>query len=130
MIRVSPWSVEEGGRRFKLRPLTVRERIALGEDLAEMKAAEAVRDARAFGASPSFAIEAASQAREEARKSSALILACFGLSGAAMVLAKACDDAEELMAAVDPTVASTHAIACLGVDVEKYESEVRSRNPQ
>lgn len=130
MIRVAPWEVEEAGKKYTLRPLTVRERIALGEDLAEIRARAAISDAKAFGSSPSFAIQAANEAREDARKASTLIVGCFTMTGAAMVLAKSCSDAEGLMASIEPTRASNLALACLGVDVERYEAEARSANPR
>jgi hypothetical protein len=129
MIRVAPWVVNAGDRSFTLRPLTVRERIALSEQLAEEKASEVLRDAKAIEMSHKDAMRAAQEAREEARRSSSLVMHCFNLSGAAMVLAACCDDAEAFLAAVEISDASMHAIAALGVDVDRYREAAAAANP-
>ena len=129
MIRVAPWVVNAGDRSFTLRPLTVRERIALSEQLAEEKASEVLRDAKAIEMSHKDAMRAAQEAREEARRSSSLVMHCFNLSGAAMVLAACCDDAEAFLAAVEISDASMHAIAALGVDVDRYKEAAAAANP-
>ena len=129
MIRVAPWVVNAGDRSFTLRPLTVRERIALSEQLAEEKASEVLRDAKAIEMSHKDAMRAAQEAREEARRSSSLVMHCFNLSGAAMVLAACCDDAEAFLAAVEISDASMHAIAALGVDVDRYWEAAAAANP-
>jgi len=130
LIRVAPWDVDIGGRKFSIRPLTVRERIALSEQLTEEKAAEAIRDARALGIPHAQALKAAQDSREESRRASSLVLHCFNLSGAAMVLAVACRDAEAFLESVDLAEASMHAIAALGVDVEKYREAAASADPR
>jgi hypothetical protein len=129
MIRVAPWVVNAGDRSFTLRPLTVRERIALSEQLAEEKASEVLRDAKAIAMPSKEAMRAAQDAREEARRSSSLVMHCFNLSGAAMVLAACCDDAEAFLAAVEISDASMHAIAALGVDVDRYREAAAAANP-
>ena len=130
MIRVAPWVVNAGDRSFTLRPLTVRERIALSEQLTEDKAAEILRDAKAVGMPHREAMQVAQDAREAARRASSLVLHCFNLSGAAMVLAACCDDAEAFLAAVEISDASMHAIAALGVDVDRYKEAAAAANPQ
>lgn len=129
MIRVAPWVVNAGGRDFALRPLTVRERISLSEQLADEKASEVLRDAKAIEMPHKDAMRAAQDAREEARRSSSLVMHCFNLSGAAMVLAACCDDAEAFLAAIEISEASMHAIAALGVDVDRYREAAAAANP-
>jgi hypothetical protein len=75
------------------------------------------------------AMQVAQDAREAARRASSLVLHCFNLSGAAMVLAACCDDAEAFLAAVEISDASMHAIAALGVDVDRYKEAAAAANP-
>jgi hypothetical protein len=128
MIRLSSWTHEVDGRVFSLRPLTVRERIALGEALADSMAGDAARDARAAGMTPREAVAEARTARDEARKSSALVMSCFSLAGAMRVLDRACEDAGELIAAVEPQVSTTLALAALGIDIEEHERKATEGN--
>ena len=88
-----------------------------------------LRDAKAIEMSHKDAMRAAQEAREEARRSSSLVMHCFNLSGAAMVLAACCDDAEAFLAAVEISDASMHAIAALGVDVDRYKEAAAAANP-
>jgi hypothetical protein len=46
-----------------------------------------------------------------------------------MVLAACCDDAEAFLAAVEISDASMHAIAALGVDVDRYREAAAAANP-
>lgn len=129
MIKLSAWTHDVDGRLFSLRPLTVRERIALGEALADAMAADAARDARAAGMTPKEAVAEARIARDEARRASALVMSCFSLSGALRVLDRACDESGELVALVEPQVATALALAALGIDIEEHERRAASGNP-
>lgn len=126
MIRIAPWDVTGGGKTFKVRPLTVRERIVLGEELAETKAAQAIRDARAAGAGFKDAVQIGQEARTAALAASALVMDAFTLGGCARILAACCDDAEGLLSALEPTEASMVALAALGVDVDRHRETLAS----
>lgn len=128
MIRLAAWTHEVDGRVFMLRLFTVRERIALGEKLADAMAKDAAADARAAGMTPKDAVVEARAARDEARKSSALVMSCFSLAGALRVLDAVCEDASELVAMVEPQVSTTLALAALGIDIEEHERKATEGN--
>lgn len=129
MIRLAPWVHEVGGRSFTLRPLTVRERIAISETMADQAGRDVATDARAAGMAPAEALAAARKARDEARLASAVVMSCFTAAGALRVLDRACEDASDLMASVEPQEATSLALAALGIDLEEHERRVAAGNP-
>lgn len=117
MIRTQPW-VHEG---FTIRPLKVRERIALSQEMSDAAARRAATDAKALGMGHAAALEAIARAREEAETASALVGRAFSLEGAMAILAHATDDADSLAESVEPKTLTALALAAIGIDLEEAE---------
>ena len=122
MIRISPWEVAG----VSVRPLTVRERIALSEDLADHKARKAADDALAVGFTKQEAIRQVMAAREEARAASVLVVECFTPAGAMRVLTVSCgvDGADALSRALSLDELSMTAVATLGIDIDAHRERI------
>lgn len=122
MIRISPWEVAG----VTVRPLTVRERIALSEELADHKARKAADDAIAVGFTKQEAIRQVMAAREEARTASVLVVECFTPAGAMRVLTVSCgvDGADALSRALSLDELSMTAVATLGIDIDAHRERI------
>lgn len=122
MIRIAPWEVAG----VAVRPLTVRERIVLSEELADQKARKAADDALAVGFTKQEAMKQVAAAREEARAASVLVVDCFTPAGAMRVLSVACgvDGADALSKAISLDELSMTAVAALGIDIEAHRERV------
>jgi hypothetical protein len=122
MIRLSPWEVAG----VSVRPLTVRERIALSEELADHKARKAADDALAVGFTKQEAIRQVMAAREEARAASVLVVECFTPAGAMRVLTVSCgvDGADALSRALSLDELSMTAVATLGIDIDAHRERI------
>lgn len=122
MIRIAPWEVSG----VTVRPLTVRERIVLSEELADARARKAGEDALSVGFTKQEAMRQIAAAREEARAASVLVVDCFTPSGAMRVLSIACgvDGADALSRAVSLDELSMTACAAIGIDVEAHRERV------
>ena len=122
MIRLSPWEVAG----VSVRPLTVRERIALSEELADHKARKAADDALAVGFTKQEAIRQVMAAREEARAASVLVVECFTPAGAMRVLTVSCgvDGADALSRALSLDELSMTAVATLGIDIDAHRDRI------
>jgi len=122
MIRISPWEVAG----VSVRPLTVRERIALSEELADHKARKAADDALAVGFTKQEAIRQVMAAREEARAASVLVVECFTPAGAMRVLTVSCgvDGADALSRALSLDELSMTAVATLGIDIDAHRERI------
>jgi len=119
MIRIAPWAVDLlDGSKATLRPLTVRERIAVADDYSETEARRAAADAKALGMPFSEALKHISESRRKARVASALIMDCFTHDGAMRVLRAGSDDAERIASMIEPKDLSYLALECLGIDTE------------
>ena len=119
MIRLSPWDVAG----VTVRPLTVRERITLSEELADHKARKAADDALAVGFTKQEALRQVTAAREDARAASVLVVDCFTPAGAIRVLSVACG-ADALSRALSLDELSMTAVATLGIDIEAHRERI------
>jgi hypothetical protein len=117
MIRTQPW-VHDG---FTIRPLKVRERIALSERLSDRSAKRAATDAKSIGLANSAALETIAKAREEAETAAALVGWAFSLEGALEILSIATEDADSLAESVEPKTLTALALAAIGIDLEEAE---------
>lgn len=122
MIRLAPWDVAG----VSVRPLTVRERITLSEELADHKARKAADDALAVGFTKQEALRQVTAAREDARAASVLVVDCFTPAGAIRVLSVACgaDGADALSRALSLDELSMTAVATLGIDIEAHRERI------
>lgn len=121
MIRVAPWKVEAGGREWTVEPLTVRQRIALVEAIADERAKKAIEDARSAGLSGSRLVEVAASAREAVRPSSFLVGQCFTIDGAHRILRIAAGDegADAILTHKEPAEVAPIALEAIGIDVSQ-----------
>jgi hypothetical protein len=117
MIRTQPWT-HDG---VEIRPLRVRERIALVERMSDRAAARAARDAKLVGLAGPAALAEIAKAREEAETASALVGRAFSIEGALEILAVATDDADSLAERVEPKTLTALALAAIGIDLEEAE---------
>jgi hypothetical protein len=124
MIRIAPWEVAG----IEVRPLTVRERIVLSEELADDRARKAGEDAVSIGMTKAEALKHIAVVREESRAASTIVIDAFTPSGAMRVLSRACGaaSAEQLAAAVSLDELSMVAAAALGIDIEAHAERVAS----
>lgn len=119
-MKVAPWLVTlTDGTVAQVRPVTVRERIALAEAFAEKEAARAASDGKASGMKPDEIARHASDVRRKSRVASALIMDCFTYDGAMRVLeCIAPESAERIGSLIEPKDLPWLALEALGVDTE------------
>lgn len=116
---VTKFTVEEGGREFRFRPLTVRERMGLVSAHVEREKANALAIVKATGICGKDAATFVAEAVGNAQRVSALVMDCFTLEGAIAVLkaaAERSDDVDDLAALVEPGKLSVYAARCLNID--------------
>lgn len=128
MIRIAPWEVAG----VTVRPLTVRERIVLSEELADARGRKAGEDALAVGFTKAEALRQIAAAREEARAASVLVVDCFTPAGAMRVLTVSCgaDGADALARALSLDELSMTAVATLGIDIEAHRERLEQGKAQ
>lgn len=110
-----------GGRSVRLRPLTVRERMAANNDLIERERRKAIELGKACGMSPREIAQAVGEAVSDAEKMSALVMWCFTLEGAMAILLLSCstpEDAEHLGSSLEPAKLGAIAAKCLNVQID------------
>ena len=79
-MKLSPWvETLADGTAVTIRPLTIRERIAVTDEMADEWARAAAKDAKAAQLLPAQIADAMADARKRASVSSALILDCYTL---------------------------------------------------
>lgn len=118
-MNVTKFRIEEAGREFWLRPLTVRERMGLVSAHVEREKANALGIVKATGISGKEAALFVAESVASAQRVSALVMDCFTLDGAIAVLriaAERPEDAEDLAAMIEPGKLSVYAARCLNVD--------------
>lgn len=126
MIRVTDWIVTAGGASFSLAPLTVRQRLALSEDLASERARTAAADAALVGMGKAEAAEFVAEARRKALNVASLFLDCYTTQGQIRVLSVAIgsvDRALEFVGKATVREASRAALEALGIDTDKIEAD-------
>lgn len=104
-MNVTKFRIEEAGREFWLRPLTVRERMGLVSAHIERERNGALAIAKATGISGKDAAMFVAEAVASAQRVSALVMDCFTLEGAVAVLRVAAErpeDADELASSIEP----------------------------
>lgn len=119
-MKVAPWMITlNDGTVAQLRPVTVRERIALAEAFAEKEVARAAGDGKASGLKPDEIARHVSDVRRKSRVASALIMDCFTFDGAMRVLeCVAPESAERIASRIEPKDLPWLALEALGVDTE------------
>lgn len=123
-MRIQPWDIStRDGRKITVRPLTVRQRIALTNELASDRATEAQADASLSGLDAKATLEHVQKARREALIASALILDCYTLRGAMRVVAASTELSEPLSSTLEPKELTELALSLLGFGEDDRESE-------
>ncbi len=126
MIRMSEWTVEARGAQFRCRPITVRERLAITEDLASERARIAAEDAQLAGMAKAEAAAYIGEARRKASSAGTLYLDCYSIQGAIRVLAIAMGGVDYALAYADKATPREMARTCLealGIDTEELDKE-------
>ena len=120
MIRVNSWSVEIDGKRHVLEPLTVRQKIALIDALADSLARKAIADGKEAGLVALDRVKVASAVRETCRAASWLVGQCFTIEGAHAILRIAGGDAaaDAIVSGMEPNDYALVALEAIGIDVE------------
>lgn len=121
-MSVAPFQIEEGGRVYRLRPLTVRERMALVESHVAYEREKALAIVKASGLPARDALAFVGDAVDKAERVSAIVMDCFTLRGAMAVLRVALEsetDLEMLAASVEPGRLSVLAAKCLNVNTDE-----------
>lgn len=114
-MRIQPWDVAlRDGRSITVRPLTVRQRITLTNEMADERAKEAERDAKTAGMLKDDVLASIREARKNALVSSTLALDCYTLRGAMRVVCAATEHGESLGESLDPRAFTELALALLG----------------
>lgn len=119
---VHPWNETlPDGRVVAIRPLTVRQRIALTNELADIRASEARKSAEIAGLPVS--LQAVEKARRDALVASALVLDCYTLAGSLRVLCAASEFGELIADSVDAKRATEIALRALGFGGDDREEK-------
>lgn len=121
-MTVAPFEIVENGRTFKLRPLTVRERMGLVDAHVAYEREKAFSIVKASGLPTKDALPFVGEAVERAERVSAIVMDCFTLRGAMAVLRVALEsetDLEMLAASVEPGRLSVLAAKCLNVNTDE-----------
>lgn len=115
----------DDGRRFEVRPITVRQRLELQNLYVERERKRAAEDAKAASLAGPAAAEYVTEARRKADNLGALVMWGFTIDGILEILGKSMgyEKAEELASAVDVKEASMIALAALGVDLDRYRDK-------
>jgi len=129
-MRTGAWEVEAGGRSFRFKPLKVRERMRLAEQLADERAKQAATDAKLVGMSVSQSAEHVADERRKAMGAQQILLDCYTIKGALRVLAESCggEDAIAYADAVEPAQLTGTALEALGIDLEERAKESSQGN--
>ena len=116
-------TVLSDGREIKLKPLTVRQRLAYANTLVEREREKAIETGRAIGMKPSEIASHVAEAVSAAERMSSVVMSCWTLEGALSVIALASDErtADELGSTIEPGRLGVLAARCLNVDVETTE---------
>lgn len=124
-MKIAPWQVTlTDGTTATLRPVTVRERMALAEAFAEQEASRAASDARAASMKADEAARHIGDVRRKSRVASALVMDCFTFDGAMRVLSCAAPDSAEIIASMSsPQDLPWLALEVLGVDTEAARAD-------
>lgn len=127
MIRRSEWTVSLEGQDFRLKPLTVRQRLALSDDLSEDRAVVAAKDGRSAGLAPADLAEFIAEARRKASSASALHLDCYTLQGQIRVLTVCLgndvDAAIRFVEVASPRAATRASLEALGINTDLLDRE-------
>lgn len=126
MIRMSEWTVEARGTAFRCRPITVRERLAITEDLSSERARIAAEDAQLAGMAKGEAAAHIGEARRKAASAGTLYVDCYSIQGAIRVLAIAMGSVDNALAYADKATPREMARTCLealGIDTEELDKE-------
>lgn len=116
------WNVTlPDGRVVTVRPLTVRQRIALTNELADERARDARKNAEIAG-EPNV-LKAVEKARRDALVASALVLDCYTLSGALRVVCAASEFGELIADTMEPKQVTEIALRALGFNTDESESQ-------
>jgi hypothetical protein len=129
MNLAASFEVTAGDRSVRLRPLTVRERMRLNNDLIERERRKALELAKACGMSPKEIAQAVGEAVSGAEKMSALVMWCFTLEGAMAILLLSCatpEDAEHLGSNIEPAKLGAVAAKCLNVQIDTDDDETET----
>ena len=119
---VHPWNETlPDGRVIAIRPLTGRQRIALTNELADIRASEARKAAEIAGLPVS--LQAVEKARRDALVASALVLDCYTLAGSLRVLCAASEFGELIADSVDAKRSTEIALRALGFGGEDREEK-------
>jgi hypothetical protein len=118
------------GQDLVLKPLTVRQRLAYGNNLVERERVRALENGRAAGLKPSELADHVAAAVRDAERMSAVVMSCWTLEGALSVIRLASDErtAEALGSAFEPGQLAVIAARCLNVDVNAAKEEAESGN--
>jgi hypothetical protein len=126
MNLAASFEVTAGDRSVRLRPLTVRERMRLNNDLIERERRKAIELGKACGMAPREISQAVSEAVSDAEKMSALVMWCFTLEGAMAILLLSCavpEDADYLGSNLEPAKLGAIAAKCLNVQIDTDSEE-------
>lgn len=129
MIRITEWTVAARDMEFKVKPLTVRQRLALSEDLATERARVAAEDARLAGMDKTQTAEHVGDARRKATMSGALLLDAYTLHGAIRILTAAMGGVDQAMAYAErsgPKEMTRVCLEALGIDTDALDAETTS----
>lgn len=121
-MTVAPFEIVENGRTFKLRPLTVRERMGLVDAHVAYEREKAFSIVKASGLPTKDALHFVGEAVERAERVSAIVMDCFTLRGAMAVLRIALESDSEvdaLASCVEPGRLSVLAAKCLNVNTDE-----------
>lgn len=126
------FEIHVANRPIRIRPLTVRERMALGNALVERERRKAVELAKDLGVAPKDALEVVRKAVSEAERISSLVLSCFTMEGAVAVLRIACqtvEDADEIASNMEPGDLGVLAARCLNVPIADDRDQTEEETP-
>lgn len=126
MIRIVEWTVTVGGKDYRVKPLTVRQRMTLSEEVSTDRAKAAAEDSRLAGMSKIDAAEHIGEARRKGMNASALYLDSYSLHGAIRILTMAMgsvDHAIDLSEKSSPRELSRLCLEALGIDTDTLDSD-------
>lgn len=128
-MKLSPWvETLADGTAITIRPLTIRERIAVTDEMADEWARSAAKDAKAAQLLPAQIADAMADARKRASVSSALILDCYTLRGALRVLDRASSDGVALASSLEAIPLTELALQAIGFETRRERESTDAGN--
>lgn len=120
MNLAAPFPVALSTGQVMLRPLTVRERLMIANNIIERARTKAVADGKACGLSGKDLAASVFECTAEADRVSSVVMSCFTMEGAMsiLIMSAGAEIAEQIGSEKEPAELGVIAAMCINVEVQ------------